>query len=165
MAGKYANVVGNLPRFDGNEQTHQDHINQRKAELRATADFRETTVALATNYVALRLQQNELEAKMENIQLSLEAITQMLETQYEADGTTSIRLVDGFSVTLQIEPYALVKDRDAYRKWAIAEGLERLMALPWQTTNSITKERLLTGKPEPDGVEVYAKTKLVLRKV
>jgi len=46
--------------------------------------------------------------------------------------------------------------------WCVAEGLERQMSLPWQTTNSLTKARLLEGEPEPDGVTCYAKTKVRL---
>jgi hypothetical protein len=164
VAGKYSGVVDDLPRFNGNEASYQDHVNQRKTELRAGQEFKETPVALAQDYQTLRAAESQLEAELKELRLTLEATAQMLVDQYEAEGTTSVRLMDGASVSVQVEPYAVVKDRDAHRAWAIANGLERLMALPWQTTNSITKERLLAGLPEPDGVESYAKTKLVLRK-
>lgn len=37
-------------------------------------------------------------------------------------------------------------------------GMTNKLMLPWATTNALTKERLLQGEPEPDGVTSWAKT-------
>jgi hypothetical protein len=146
------------------DASYQDHVNQRKAELRAGEGFRETPVTLAADYALLRAAEDQLEAELKELRLSIEATTQMLAEQYEAEGMTSVRLASGASVSIQMEPHAVVKDKDAHRLWAIANGMERLLMLPWGTTNAITKERLLAGQPEPDGVEAFTRIKTVLRK-
>ena len=52
-----------------------------------------------------------------------------------------------------------VVDREAFRLWCDADpDLRRKMTLPWQTTNSLTKQLLLDGQPEPPGVTIWAKT-------
>jgi hypothetical protein len=38
------------------------------------------------------------------------------------------------------------------------------MVLPWGTINSLTKELLTLGKPEPAGVTTYARPKIVFTK-
>jgi hypothetical protein len=67
-------------------------------------------------------------------------------------------------VGLQFEPYAVVKDKDAARLWAMANGFERTLQMPWQTLNAEVKERLLNGLAEPDGVVAHSKPKLVRRR-
>jgi hypothetical protein len=75
-----------------------------------------------------------------------------------------MKLDDGASVRVQYEPHATVVDREANRKWAIANGLENLLSLPWQTVNALTKESLLKGEPEPDGISVTSYPKIVYTK-
>jgi len=65
-------------------------------------------------------------------------------------------------VRTQWEPYAKVEDKELYRLWCIAEGLEKSLCLPWQSTNSVTKERLLAGLPVPKGIIAHAKSTIVL---
>ena len=86
----------------------------------------------------------------------------MLKRLYDQAGVDSLKLTSGHIIRTQVEPYAAVKDKEAYKKWAIANGFESIMTIPWQSTNSITKDRLQEGEAEPDGVEVYARTKVVL---
>lgn len=118
---------------------------------------------LAKLYANLRRQKDLHEEREKEINLRLEAVSQLLTESYEASNIHVVGLKDGASVSLQVEPHAVVKDKEAFRLWCIAQGLERSLALPWQTTNSLTKEHLLAGEPEPDGVEAHSRAKLVLR--
>jgi hypothetical protein len=98
------------------------------------------------------------------VNLLLEAYQQLLTEEYEIEGVDSLA-IDGFgTVRTQPEPYAQVEDRDKFRQWCIEAGLERSLALPWQTTNALTKQRLMEGLPEPDGVKATVKTKIVFTK-
>ena len=74
----------------------------------------------------------------------------------------NLKLSSGHSVRTQVEPNAVVRDKSVYRQWCVDNGFGELMVLPWQTTNSITKERLEDGNPEPEGIEVFSRTKVVL---
>lgn len=97
--------------------------------------------------------------------LLIDAYTQLMVDQYEAEGITSLSIDDdGSVVRIQYEPHAKVTDKDAHRLWAIKEGLENSLMLPWPTTNALTKAALLRGEPEPDGVEAINRPKPVYTK-
>jgi hypothetical protein len=121
---------------------------------------------LARVYRDLRSVKDMLEGHVSNINLLIEAHAQMMAEQFEVEGTKSLSLSDevGGTVRVQYEPQAKVVDRDAFREWCIKEGFERQLMLPWQTTNKLTKEALLNGEPEPDGVTAESRAKFVFTK-
>lgn len=140
--------------------------------------------ALVKAYADIRAELDELERKTSEANLRLEATAQLMDDRYEVEGTQSITLLGVGNVRQQVEPYAKVEDKDKFRWWCINVcqtcgdvahahtnesyhdhkpiTLEDQLTLPWQSINSITKERLLAGLPEPKGVTVYAKSKFVL---
>ena len=160
MAGKYDDVNPRLPRFQ-QEPRYQDKVQDAKADVLARIGNTPSSPELVRAFVERRNHVDSLKEQLSAANLELEAISQLITDQFDDEGVYSMK-VQGATVRLQIEPYASVKDRDAFWRWCIANGLEESMTLPWQTTNSITKERLLDGKSEPDGVEAFQKTKLVL---
>lgn len=160
--GKYAKVIDALPKFPHTDLEQQERVNLIKAKL--TADLPRQAATYAQLFAQLRNEKDALEDELSDLNTKIEAVSQLLVDQYEAEGTHAIKLETGHSVTVQNEPYAQVQDRDTFRTWCIEAGLERSLMLPWQTTNALTKERLLAGLPEPDGVAIYSKPKLVLRK-
>jgi hypothetical protein len=161
MASKYAGVIDQLPKMLNTEPAYQEKVNAVKLNL--AGEFASAS-ALASEYVMLRGEEDQLDEQLSSLHLRMAAIEQMTTEQFEAEGATSMKLVSGHSLSVQVEPYTRVVDKDATRLWAIANGLERSLALPWQTLNAISKERLLAGEPGPDGTELSARTKLVLRK-
>lgn len=133
--------------------------------LLRSANGRRQAYVLARVYRRLRYVKDILEKQSEKeLNVMLEAYTQLIVDQYEVEGTSSIHLDTGESVSVHYEPYASVHDRDKLRQWVIDSGLERSMSLAWATLNSMTKERLLKGESEPDGVKAYAMPKIVLRR-
>lgn len=163
MAGKYDRVVRSLSQLASEESGYQEKVDETKKAIRAHENFKPHASHLASLYVDAREQKAALEEEMYQVNLLLTALEQMTVEQYEVEGTNSIRLDSGASVSVQMEPYAQVQDREVFRQWCVAQGLENLMSIPWQTTNSLTKERLLNGEPEPPGVKAFAKAKIVLR--
>ena len=162
MASKYAKVIDRLPRLLNTEPAYQEKVNAVKVEL--LKELPRHAIALATHYAALRAAKDAVEEQLSDVNLQLEAISQLLVDQYESEGGTSVKLHDGHTVSVQYEPYAQVVDREPFRLWCVANDLEKALTLPWQTTNAITKERLLAGLAEPDGIKAHARTKIVLRK-
>jgi hypothetical protein len=162
MAGKYAHLVDKLPKLVSTDAKYQDKIEAVKKEILAehNADWLPAST-LAKDYTEIRIEIDTLEGMLSKTNMRLEAVTQMMINQFEVEDVSSLRIT-GASIRTQVEPYAQVKDKAAFRKWCIANGLEESLSLPWPSTNSITKERLLAGLPEPDGVEAYQKTKVVL---
>jgi hypothetical protein len=123
-----------------------------------------TATAVAVAYASARARKDRLSKLESDINLEIEALAQILSERYEIEGVKTIGIASGYKISVQIEPYASVEDRDLLREWAMSEGLERSLTLPWQTVNAIAKERLVNGQPEPPGVKLFQKEKLVMRK-
>jgi hypothetical protein len=188
MASKYAHVLNKLERLRGEEPAYQDKVNAVKSEIVNDPDFQMHASTLAVLYAKARkgdgsndeytqeakdeeaeelirrLGKEGIEDLLYQCNLRITAIEQLMVDQFENEDVTSLKLDTGQSVGVQMEVYAQVQDREKYRQWCIEEGLENLMTVPWATTNSETKDRLLKGLPEPDGVKAFAKPKFILRK-
>ena len=159
MPSKYAKILPKLPRLE-EEPKYQARIDIAKEEFQGLII---TLPELATTYAQLRGVKKEIESKLSGVNLRLEALKQLIVVIFEEQGTSAIRLVSGLTLSHQPEPHAVVKDREVFRLWCIDQKLEHLLMLLWQTTNSLTKEHLLKGEPEPDGVKAWLRDKLVLR--
>ncbi len=162
MAGKYAHLVDRLPKLVPADAKYQDKIEAIKKEVLLEHGHTWLPAStLAKDYTDIRIEIDVIEDMLSKVNLRLEAITQMMINQFEVEDVSSLRIT-GATIRTQIEPYATVKDKVAFRKWCVENGLEDSLTLPWPSTNSITKQRLLEGLPEPDGIEAFQKTKVVL---
>lgn len=168
--GKYTEIVKGLPILRP-EEGYQDKIRALIAEHQSPLDEngepREipwvTSGELAARYKELRAEKKEDEQQLSDTNLELEAITQMLAARYEEEGLSSVKFAEGGSVSIQPEPYATVEDKDTFHEWCMSEGYKHQMQLSWQTTNALTKKRLIDGLEAPPGVKVFVKQKTVLR--
>jgi hypothetical protein len=154
--GKYDSVLNKLQKF---EAPHDVRVAEAMDKMRNVE-----TVGLARLYKEARLRKKELEEIIKGINVEIEAQTRLMEVRFESEGVTSLKLSDGGTVSIQPEVYPQVKDKEKFRLWCIDNGLEQSLSLPWQTTAAITKQLLLDGNPEPDGVECYNKVKAKYRK-
>ena len=155
--GKYVGVAEHLPRTFGVEPTYQDKIDLVKAELMKEPAL-DSSNALAREYAGLRDEKDRVQAQLSETELRLKAVEQLLVDKFEADSITSLRTLEGFAISTHLEPRAQVVDKEAFRLWCIANGLERSLQLWPSTMNSLAKERLLAGEPEPDGVQLSSYT-------
>lgn len=161
--GKYTKVLAGLPKFLGTEPAYQEKVDAVKKEILAKADATFLPAsALGKEYVDLRAEIDHIKGLLSDANLELEAVTQLMVDQFEVEGVSSLKLSNGQNIVTFPEPYISVSDKEACRLWAIKEGLERSMALPWPTLSAIAKDALLTGKPAPDGTTMFAKTKIRL---
>ena len=157
--GKYSAVIGDLPRMPVEDENYQFRVDQRKTEL--VKDGPIQVGDLAEEYEKIRLRIDEMKEQLSEQNLHLEAIKQLIEIAYEEHGITSLKLKNGTKVSIQYEPYAQVFDREAFREWCIAEGLTKSMYLHPSTAQSLVKNRLLDGDPEPPGVKTFVRSKFV----
>jgi hypothetical protein len=156
--GKYAGVVDRLPKYTAEDDSYQDKVNKKKAEIADEVPMIASSLAQA--YVISRRGKKILEEQIKGINLEIEALRQLIVDRFEVEGTSSVSLDTGESIRVQLEPHARVVDKEANRQWAIAQGLEKQLALPWQTLNSLTKDLMLRGEPEPDGVAAFVQGKV-----
>jgi len=192
--GKYSHVVKDLPKFLGKDDSSQSRINDLKRQLREVDEkenadpiyVRKFRDALVDNimdlfkelsnvktdlkdnrfpqaYIETRNAIDLLEQAMKRLGELKTAYEQILIETFESRDITSLR-TEGGLLSLVSEPYAQVEDKPAFRKWCIDNGYESQLALPWQTTNSILKERLLEGESSPDGIKPHVRDGIRLRR-
>lgn len=190
MASKYAKLKGKLPDAPIDDISRQEKIDAIKDAIRSEETH--TPESLARAYHMARFgRQPGLFSTMERqafisalgvegidellseAQRILEAHEQLLIESYETDergwgeygaSESTVRLPSGSSVSAQWEPYPKVEDKERFRQWCVKNGLEQSLQLWPSTMASITKQYLMAGQPEPDGVVAYGRYKIVYRK-
>lgn len=160
--GKWTDIVKDLPALQ-EERSYQETVNARKREI-VEEMIEVTPHSLATRFKVERERKSGVEDELSAVNLDIAALEQLIRDAYAQAGITSLKLTTGGTVSTQPEPYSSVKDRDQLYDWCIEQKLQRSMALPWQTLNSIVKERLQNGDALPPGVEVFARTQVKLAK-
>src|SRR5258706_2341797 len=131
MPSKYDFIIPSLPDLPPQDPSFQEKVRAFKSGVINDPDFEKTPVNLAQEYVDLRFAKDELEKQLTNINLSLEAFTQMLIESCDSNapewGTygaekSTLKMITGAAVKVDRQPYASVKDKEANRRWAIKEG-------------------------------------------
>lgn len=190
--GKYAHVIDKLPKMSMVSDEHYEIVEVIKKQIRTASDpeeltdvsglldiidshVKDLTILLklaapgnaraseyAKVYSAIRRIKNQFSTWESNFNLLLEAYTALMVEQFEEEGVTSLRLSNGGLVSTHEEPYASVKDKEAFRLWCLKQGMERDMHLHPSKMQSLTREMLLEGAEEAPGITVWAKTKVRL---
>ena len=158
MASKWAKIIAKLPRYLGTEPDYQTKVDALKQEI--LKEEPKSASHFAQQYASVRKEKDELKNKLSEVQVRLEAYTQLLIQQYEDEDISNLRLASGESVTTMPEPYCVIENRDEFRDWCINHGYQTLMTLPWQTANSELKDRLTRGENEMPGTRAYFRTKI-----
>jgi len=158
--GKYTSVAAGLtPRPE--ETAWQAEVTAIK---RTVLDAEPSEADLAKDLLALRAEKDRVKDALSAINLRVGAYEQLICDQFESAGITQLRLESGDTISTQIKPYARISDRNLFRQWCVANGLSDALQLPWQTTNSLVADRLVEGLDEPDGIDCYKQTTVVLRR-
>lgn len=160
--GKYTELIKKraLQRIPTADVRYQDKVDQVKRDIGPI----ESTAALARDWAQLRQRKDALKDELSDIDLMLEARAQLLGERFEAEGLTRIVLEGGAAVGVQQEPTAVVEDPQLFQKWCIDSGLLPKLILPVGTRDSLIKEYLLNGDPEPPGTKAYFRVKYVFTK-
>lgn len=160
--GKYDAITPLLPKLQPDDPSRQQKIDAVKNGV-----TNRDAIPLATEFIRLRLLKDDMESDLKAVNLMIEVYEQLLAESQEAERAgwgeygvkeNALRLPDGDTVRIEIQPYGQVKDKEAFRLWCLKNGYERQMHLWPSTTNAVVKERLFTGDPSPDGCEAFQKT-------
>jgi len=153
--GKYTQVLRGLPAYQGEDASFIEKVIAKRLTYGPL-----TASLAASKYAEVRAKKDKLDEESSTLNVELAAIEAAMHEAFEMEGVTSVRLKSGESISTYPEPYAQVADPAAYRAWVMEqEGLSDRMTLAWATTNSIAKERLLSGEEPPPGVTIYVKTR------
>ena len=125
---------------------------------KAAEEFTDRTpTVLLTVYADLRRQAEEKEAEAKAIYVRVEAAAQLLVEAYEEHSIDSLNVKKVGTMRTDYVPHTHVTDKAAFHQWCKDNGFEAQMSLPWQTVNSVMKEKLLSGEEVPECVSVYVK--------
>ena len=112
----------------------------------------------------LKKRKEVLEKEVKQLNIEIEAVQMILTERFENLGLQSLKLANGALLYLNDEPYSSVKDREALVKWLKENDMEEMLTPQWQSLNAMVKERLLADLPIPNGVEIFMKTTVNMRK-
>ena len=189
--GKWDKIIDTLSPLPVEDEKYQDQINKIKQSI--TEGETHTPESLVQNYREARFGQVDftdledsfkremiallgvegLDALQKEAQKKVTALEQLLQESNDMDepgwgeygaSPSTIKLRDGGSLSVQWEPTGKVVDKEKFRLWCIANGLEKSLQLWPSTMNSMVKEKLEAGEPTPDGVEAHSRYKIVYRK-
>lgn len=102
-------------------------------------------------------EKDQIESRLKAVNTKREALNQLLLAILEDAGDTKISNAYG-TFYIQDEPYTRVEDKRQYLAWIHEEQMEELLAVPWQSTNAQTKDRLQKGKNPPPGLKIFIKS-------
>ncbi len=166
MASIYGHLFGKLPKVQkpigGDDEKHYDKVQKAKQEWERDPQFRRQAAWLAAQYAELRRQKDEIEEALSDVQVDLDAITQMMEEQFDVEGIDSLRLDGGDKVRLEPGIYPKVVDPEKFRQWCLADAdLSKQMVLHPSRAQSLIRKMLLAGEAEPPGTEAVVYNKVV----
>ena len=168
--GKYTAFRHKLPAFEKSAD------NGLAAWLAKVDDYKQAFIGsesgenanaarLAAEYAKRDIAKKELEAQIAQLNIELEALSQLGVEALETDGLQKIDLAAGGYVSISDRPYTSVEDRAKIFAWIKKNKMQELLKMNYQTLSAMNNERLVAGKPLIPGTKCYLKTKLTVRGV
>lgn len=158
MPGKWSGLKDTVEKMPV-ESEFQNKVNAEK-----TAYLQNSTAEKARVFCFLRDQKDKLESEIRELNVKLEALSQLMIEELEANGTDLFRLDSGDTLSIKDEPYVSVQDRSMFLSWIKATDQEDLLTVNYMTLSSMTKKRLVEGLSEPPGLKVFIKQSITRRK-
>ena len=147
--GKYDGVIKKLPRdAPGGEPKFREKVEARKrelVELETKLSGALKPAAIAQKYAAARRESDRVAERETEVSLEVRALEELMQTVFEAEDLSSLKLGDGTSISVAPEPTATVLDHEKMITWIKANGYERMLTLYAATIGAIAKELLLQG--------------------
>jgi hypothetical protein len=152
MAGKYAKYRGKLEAFA------QEPDFQKKVDAEKRKHAKRDANALGKEFVRRKRAKNSLKRKDRQLNVELEALSQLLVDRLEGAEIESVKFRGGVGVGLQDKPYPSVADRRKLFGWIKQTRMTGLLSVHHQTLLGLVTEALEAGRPLPPGVDVFLKT-------
>lgn len=153
--GRWAKFKGKFEKFVLNSDKPKwlEKVEEAKASF-IGLDKKE----LARAFTITRREKKKAEAEVSSCSATMEALSQLLVENLEAEEIQKIKLDSGETVYLQDEPYATITDRPSVIEWLKKHKMGALLTVHFKTYNSIIKERIENGEEIPPGTKIFLKT-------
>src|SRR2546428_2154721 len=157
---KYTQLRGRLPAFR-EEASYQQKVDAAKDfVLGQTSNPRDANVNfLARLFAERRAQKDAHEEAIHELNVELEALSQLLVAALEDQALEKVELAAGGSVGIKDTPYTSVSDKAKFMAWIKRNRMADLLTVNHQTLNGLNNERLVAGQPAIPGTEVFLKTR------
>lgn len=175
--GKYTEVSQDLKKLPFEERYESPAHATRVLETKEQLGPMKTVDALNA-WRDLRAAKDEIEEILSNINLLIDAHIAVIEEKYEGDGINSMKLEDGFSLSMNPDPIAVFEtegetkeereesrktSQEKFRQWCVKNGLTKSLRLWPATMQALIKEMLEGGQPLPPGVKAHFRNKFTPR--
>src|SRR5207249_6057577 len=117
---------------------------------------------LASAYDQVRAEKEIAEKAISEMNVQLEALTQLLVERLEDLSLTSIKLETGGSFLVKDMPHATITDRQRCREWFEAHDQRELLNPHPSTLDALVKSRLEAGE-DPDAIAQELGVKIFMR--
>lgn len=146
-----------LPKFEG-EKEWQNKVDEEKAQYLGL-----TTSELARAFALIKASKEALEDRIKILNITLEALSQLLIENLEDAEIQKVTLDSGATVYINSEPYSSVEDKEKLMAWIKKNRLTNMLMVHFKTLGALNKERLVNGKAPLPGTKVYIKTSARIR--
>lgn len=150
MPGKFSKYRNDLQRRPVESYEFGERILLRKAELSSLSKQE-----LAETIKSLKNRKKAITKELSGINLDLISAVKLLVEHLESSGEESFKLSSGGSFFIQDKPYPNIINKELFRHWCIDNGYESSMSLHYKTVDAIAVECVESGKPLPDGMELF----------
>jgi hypothetical protein len=120
---------------------------------------------IASEYAERDAKKKALEAEISELNVQLEALSELGVACLEDEGLQKVDLATGGYVSISDRPYTSTEDRAELFKWIKKNKMQSLLTLNYQTLSGMNNDRLIAGKPVIPGTRVFIKTRLTVRGV
>lgn len=146
------------------EQSFQSKVDEAKMLILSTHEGDNANINhLAALYAQRKQKKDDLEEQIGDLNVELEALSQLLVDAFENENIQKVELSSGASVYLSDGIYPSVEDREKLFAWIKQHKMSKLLSVNSQTLKGLVGEMLQDGKPAPAGVKVYLKTQARMR--
>jgi hypothetical protein len=169
--GKYTHLRHKLPSYresvtEPGMTAWYEKVAQWKVKFLAREISGEVDAAsLAIDYAERDAKKKQLEAEISQLNIELEALSQLGVDALEDSGANKIDLTAGGYVSISDRLYTSTEDREKLFAWIKQHKLQSLLTLNYQTLSGLNNERIIAGKPLVPGTKVFIKTQLTVRGV
>jgi hypothetical protein len=162
MASKWSKLRSTIPAFE-NESTYQQKIDKAKISMLGENVEDANINRLAALFAQRKQEKDQLEAQTYNLNVELEALSQLLVDRLETESQQSVSLSSGATIFLSDAPYPSIEDEKVFYDWLHKNKMDELLSLNHQTLKGMVTERLQSGQPLPPGTKVFLKTSARVR--
>jgi hypothetical protein len=147
-----------------NEPNWQMKIDEQKLNLQAN-NYKDK-ISLAKILQSARALKEEKEQEVSQLNVEIEAATQMLTELLTEEGINSFETSDGWKFIGKVSVFVSISDegKAEFYQWLRKHDHGEMFSVNYMTASAMVKERIENGLEIPPGVKIFAKESITVYK-